>query len=478
MILSSMHAQTGTVISPSRPFIAGIAQGIRVVVRTLPNLAVHAVFSALDRVEQLAFSPNGSLVLAVVPSQGVVHVWSVDDQDWHCRIDAGLIGVSRATFHPTSSQNILVWSDFNLRLEIWNINSGNRGHLNNVKGALAIGVKYAALVSRNRLKDAVQIVNIDENDEKNNLNFSVVQCFLVPGVGDLAGLVWTSSGTGLVAFESCLSSRVHLIDLKGQILCSHNLYPDSLELGVKVHAHSRTILALGCFDQTVRIFSIKDSLTFLATVDLKSDEIHVIDDCPVVLRETLGGEATLRERNMYLLGGANKEGFPVEYRDAPREDTAHEKLYVVKIPGIDRCTPITSVSDKKNAPVRGGVIDLEMSPDGAFLAAQTDEKSSVIFLLDVAMMKITNILIHRQPVRCMRWNPSHIANKNQLAVVTGDCRVLIWNPTLDNRTVEMNDPSFQAQDVQWTPDGTVLLVADKEKVSSVQLEISIENYGG
>jgi len=486
IVCSSVHAQTGTVCAASRAYIAGIAQNVRLVVRCLPNLAVHSVFTALDRIEKISFSPDSTLVLAVVPSQGVVHVWSLDDPDWSCRIDSGLAGVSKAEFHPCSGHHILVWSDFNLRLDVWDLRSGRRGNLKHVKSTPLAGFQnFAAVLSRNKFKNSIQI--IDMAQEQDDLKFSVVQSFLVPGVADLAGLVWTAAGSGLVAFESPLSDQVHLLDLHGQILSSHSLTDHSgvKQLGVKVEAHSRTILALGCFDESIRFFSITNKLEFIVNMSLKSDEINVVDDCPIVLRETLAGEATLRERNMFHLGGSNEKCFPVVYRDAPREDTVSETLQTVKIPSIDRCNPSTNYSNHSNrknktlvGPPRGGVIALAMSPDGAFLAAQTDEKSSVVFLVEIEKMKIIFVLIHRKPVRSMRWNPAAIANKSQLAVVTGDSRVFIWNPTMDNRTIELKDSSMQAVEILWNSQGTILIVSDQEKVCSVQLHESREHYGG
>jgi hypothetical protein len=78
----------------------------------------------------------------------------------------------------------------------------------------------------------------------------------------------------------------------------------------------------------------------------------------------------------------------------------------------------------------------------------------------------------------MRWNPAAIANKSQLAVVTGDSRVFIWNPTMDNRTIELKDSSMQAVEILWNSQGTILIVSDQEKVCSVQLHESREHYGG
>ena len=477
---SSAHAQTHTVVSPlAVSYIAGVSQGIRVVVRSLPSLAVHAVFAAIDRVEQIAFSPNGSLILAVVPSQGVVHVWSLDNQNWTCRIDSGSAGISKAEFHPSSSLHVLVWSDFNLRLDVWDVFSGKRAHLKHVKGSIALGKdgdQYGAILSRNNHKNSINIIDL----ECGELNFTLVQSFLVPGVGDLAGLVWTGSGNALVAYESPLTDRVHLLDLKGQILISHSLNDasSSLGLGARTQAHSKSVIAFGGFDQSIRFFSIWKSLDFLCRISLKSDEIFILDDSPVVLRETLGGGATLRERNMFHLGGANTQQFPVEYRDASRDETSNPKLQLLKLPSVDQCTPFPGSSTRTLAPSRGGVLALEMSPDGAFLAAQTDEKSSVVFLIEIAKLKVTNILIHRQPVRCFRWNPLSGANRSQLAVVTGDSRVLIWNPTMDNRTVELKDSSLNAIDVQWASQGNVLVVSSKENVCSVLIDIPRENSGG
>ena len=474
-VISHVHTQTGNVLAPNdRPFVAGISQAIRVVVRTVPNLAVHAVFTAVDKIDRIEWSPNGSLVMAVIATQGIVQIWSIDDPDWNCRIDTGLTGLKNAHFHPISSAHVLVYSEFGLRVDIWNIVTEAKCHVKDVNENVPLVVshsgRYALLLGR----QSIHVIDLSppEDDE---LSSAILHSVSLKGTKEIAGLAWTSQDDGIIAYESPLTPTLYVFSLDGSRCHTTHLYGDTasshgVQLGVRSVTQTRSIFFVGCYDDSVRIFSTKKaSLNLLAVLELGDPIVNVVDDYPIVLRESLGGNATLRERNMYHLGGGDVGNHPVEYIEVSRD------LSSVQLPSVENMNPLSHVQGKKTTvigPPRGGISALRVSPDGAWLAVQSDKNSAVVFLIEIARLRVMCILVHRQPVRHFVWNPSGVASRNQLAITTGEARLFIWTPTMDNSTVNLADSTFKLLKIDWTRGGDSIILADRDKVCSLSHSVA------
>lgn len=89
-------------------------------VRDVDSLAVVAVFSCLDRIQALAWSPSGENILCGLYARSTVQVFSLTDQEWTASISEGLAGVVAARWCP-SGHEILLTSDFKLKLSVWSL---------------------------------------------------------------------------------------------------------------------------------------------------------------------------------------------------------------------------------------------------------------------------------------------------------------------------------------------------------------------
>ena len=459
--LSTLQGQNNTLVSPSGQLIAGISHGARLVLRTVPNLGVHLVFTASDTITKIAWSPLGTFILAVVASQGIVHIWSANDADWSCNITVGLSGLSDAIFHPVRAGRVFVYSDFGIKVDVWDIQAESSCYLRDVKNncvpVLANTGEKGLMLSRRAGKDIVHVINVREE-------FCVLKTITLVGTQDVAGICW--SNRGIVAWESPLSSYIYLYDFEGNMAEKIAVCDNGRQLGIRrvvgpVGGH----IAAGCYDGTVQVFSVQNGLVLLGK--FQTDVFHSATN---VMSETLGGDATSRDQNVYIMGGTVPKEYPVEYR--------HTTSAVPPSVKPSPPTHLTGPAALATGPPAAGVGTLKFSPDGQFLAAVCDGSPSVLRIFNISHMSVFTLLVHRQPIYDFEWNPAETANRNQLAIVTGDINVFFWTPTNDNRTIRMKEETFKPTQISWTKDGNSTIVSDNDRVACVSLNLNVSNYGG
>lgn len=81
--------------SPDGRFIASAAE-YRLVIREALNLNVVQLYSCVDRIDSLEWSPNSLYVACGLFSRAIVQIWSSEQSDWACKIDEGPAGVQVA----------------------------------------------------------------------------------------------------------------------------------------------------------------------------------------------------------------------------------------------------------------------------------------------------------------------------------------------------------------------------------------------
>jgi WD40 repeat protein len=471
MSRSSSHVQTLTAISPKGPYVAGLSQGSRVVVRTVPSMAVHALYEAVDRVDEIKWSPAGNLLLAVVGSQGVVHVWSVDDLEWNARIDSGNAGLKTAFFHPIYSNCMFTVSDFGMRLRLWSLDDGRMIH---TYGNVPVGPVLSPNGKRIAMIDCLSaksnlIVYTGErnNDEPNMVPVALSQIELENA--RVSDLWWTADSMSVILRCSADSRQsLRLIDaFTGK---PKRDAPVSIVDG-RVIEGTRGLIALGCADESVKFFSTESGLDYLGCISLRESKITIVSGLPVVYKETLGGDASISEKNLFMLGGSVSSKHPVEYRE----------IVPVEVIGTSAGTidlPTSSSTNLGDGSPRVGVCRMRVSHDSQWLAVQTDEKACVIFVIQLAKLRLVCALVHRQPVREFRWNPNCSGVDSEMCVATGDSWVHVWRPFLSSHTIQMNDASLRPISVDWIVGLDYLIADDGAEVLCIPVEASVSKIGG
>lgn len=457
-MVNTVCVQTINVPSPDGRYLAGLSQGSKVVVRALPSMTIHAVFPAVDRVEQIVWNANSSLVLGLVKSQGIIHVWSIHDLEWTARIEAGMGGIDRAYFHRRLPESLILVSDFGLRVEFWDLTA--QGERPKIVRNVCTGPCFSddgelmAFVLMDSENSGSRLVVLDSQQE-------IVFSRQIPDLQSRNIRLWWSRDRNYImvlAAEKLLGLSL----ISGEIMHEEHLS----RLDGKVLACRNGLMALGCHDQSVRVYSIQRKLEFLGAVYLTHEELIVVKGSPRVLRETLGGSATTNDRNLFHLGGAYTFGSPVEYGEVCIESTGSDQVGKISLPSLGKLAHVTG------RPPRGGVCALAFSASGSHLAVQTHENAGAVFVIEMARMKLMYVLIHRQPVRHFSWN------KDTVAIVSGDPWVHLWRTNGESESIPVKDSSFTLTSCEWCRGGSDLIVSDSQRVACVKLSESVPEHGG
>lgn len=105
--------------SPSSKLLAS-AMGSNVSVRDMATLDVVHIFTCIDKVETLQFSPDSEYLMCGMYSRCAIQVFSMADPQWKCRINESVAGITSALWSP-DSRHILVQSDFGIQLAVWSL---------------------------------------------------------------------------------------------------------------------------------------------------------------------------------------------------------------------------------------------------------------------------------------------------------------------------------------------------------------------
>lgn len=74
--------------SPDGRLVA-TATAFRLFVRDVHTLQLTQLYSCADAIERVEWSCDSKYVLCGIFRRGLVQVWSIDNAEWHCKIDEG-----------------------------------------------------------------------------------------------------------------------------------------------------------------------------------------------------------------------------------------------------------------------------------------------------------------------------------------------------------------------------------------------------
>ncbi|XP_070330277.1 WD repeat-containing protein WRAP73 isoform X2 [Odocoileus virginianus] len=188
--------------SPDGKYLASCVQ-YRLVVRDASTLQILQLYTCLDQIQHLEWSADSLFILCALYKRGLVQVWSLEQPEWHCKIDEGSAGLVASCWGP-DGRHILNTTEFHLRITVWSLCTKSVSYIKYPK-ACQQGItftrdgRYLALAERRDCRDYVSIFVCSD--------WQLLRHFDTD-TQDLAGIEWAPNGCVLAVWDSCLEVRI------------------------------------------------------------------------------------------------------------------------------------------------------------------------------------------------------------------------------------------------------------------------------
>lgn len=442
MNFSDLFKQNGHLcrFSPDGNYLANVAQ-YRLVVRDIKTLQIVQLYTCLDAIQQIEWSSDSRFILCGMYKRGMVQVWSLEQPEWTCKIDEGSAGLKAVRWSP-DGRHILTTADFHLRITVWSLVNKSVSYIKYPKDCKQ-GIhftndgKYMALAERRDCRDFISVFVCN--------TWQLVKHFATE-TQDLCGLEWSPDGRVLCVWDSLLEYNLLLYSVDGRCMATFKAYEYALGIKSVCWSPSSQFLAIGSFDEKVRILN---HITWKTVVEHAHPP--VMENPTVVVYKEVEQKSQIHQEIIPDYHG-KLPVFAVQSKYEVVEDLP------VQIPVL-KPDP-----DKANPKI--GISLLAFSADNKYLATKNDNMPNALWIWDVQNLCHTVLMLQVGNIKCVRWNPV----QTQLAVCTGNNKLYMWSPAGSVSVEVPTEATFQVHNIQWHPRGGILLLSGKEQMCLCFLE--------
>lgn len=481
------------VVSPNGRLVA-LVQGTRLVLKTVDSLGIIGLFTCLDRIESVQWSPTGEHILCAQYKRGTVQVFSVNDQHWSCSITEGLAGVVNACWCP-DGEHVLLIADFRIKMSIWSLVDQSCVNFSGPKHAdsgLAFSPDGSMLVvlERSDCADylhfyvAVALHHDDENQNRSNISsisrissgvgqnkprrllYSTYSQVKLPTT-DAVDLSWSPDKTCVAVWDSPVQGHTIAIvsPHNGTDGCLATYKVPCQGLGIKAVSWSPSgqLLAVGMYETAA--VTILNHATWTSLASLTHP--------PTIQRPPSSRTTSL---TVYKAPGVNASSI--------EETEIASSLDTLSLDPSATAPPVASKSEQRlsytiaTLPIRlplvksppdrpnpkMGISLLAWSADGQYLATRSDDRPQSLWIWDITRLELTSVLIHSSPVKTVTWDPS---GAPRCAIACSSPSLAVWTPYgasyMPLPTADA--PSFKVSTVRWSADGETVMVSDKKETA-------------
>ncbi|EGG12357.1 uncharacterized protein MELLADRAFT_89113 [Melampsora larici-populina 98AG31] len=474
------------------------------------------------RLTCVSFSPNSEHVLALSrhPETSVIYVHSMKSNELTACIEVGAEGVAsgeRAVKWGPSSDCIMVWSDWGLRITIWPLTSAQPQplQLHHPKHGPLLGStfsntsRYFALICRQPGKTRDHLAICD------TLAWTCVSLFDVPtDLIDVNQISWSPCDRYLALIESALFNyRVEIVTPTGVRLGAYSPPMSFVDLNDSMAQSTSHGRSDGhAFSRGTQLTS-KERIRRKEKTDA-SDETSVVDGyLGLGIRHVkwrpggeylaIGGwDGKVRILNDITwtpiceidLNSKPTRQILIEPMGWIERTRAHGIIPFDPVPSSTLANSLTPDFSKPNPSI--GVREMQWSSDGELLACRNDAMPLNLFIFSFRSAnlgsvpissassvtgasvplkpRVASVIQFELPVKCFEWNPT----RNVLVIVTASSALYLWYPTrpdpamtsmtqlsqlsewIDGIGIPAKVP-FAPVQATWIKDGAALLVTDR-----------------
>ncbi|XP_048374979.1 WD repeat-containing protein WRAP73 isoform X1 [Sphaerodactylus townsendi] len=432
--------------SPDGKFLASGVQ-YRLVVRSTNTLQILQLFTCLDQIQHIEWSSDSLFILCAMYKRGIVQVWSLEQPDWHCKVDEGSAGLVASCWSP-DGRHILNTTEFHLRITVWSLCTKSVSYIKYPKAcqqgiAFTKDGRYMALAERRDCKDYISLFVCSD--------WQLLRHFDTE-TQDIAGIEWAPNGCVLAVWDTCLEYKILLYSLDGRLLSTYRAYEWSLGIKSVSWSPSSQFLAIGSYDEKVRILN---HVTWKKIADFEHP-VTVASPKTVVYKETEKSPAVEMDKLL----------FPPSKTEASSLFSTKSKYEITPLPvSLHNVKP---AADRANP--RIGVGMLAFSSDNCFLATRNDNIPNAVWIWDMQQMKLFVVLEQLCTVQLFQWDPQ----QSRLAICTANSRVYLWSPAGCVSVQVPMEGDFQVISLCWHSSGNSLALMSKENFCLCYLESEAE----
>ncbi|XP_029012458.1 WD repeat-containing protein WRAP73 [Betta splendens] len=433
-------------VSPDGKYLATCVQ-YRLVVRDMSTLQILQLYTCLDQISHMEWSSDSLYILCAMYKRGLIQVWSLEQPDWHCKIDEGSIGLVSSRWSP-DGRHILNTTEFHLRITVWSLCTKAVSYIKYPK-ACQKGLDfsrdgcYMALAERRDCKDYISVFVCDD--------WHLLRHFETE-TQDLAGLEWSPNGCVLAVWDSCLEYKVLLYSLDGRLLSTFSAYEWSLGVKSVTWSPSSQFLAIGSYDEKVRILN---HITWKKIAQF--EHLGTINNTKAVVYKEVERKTAVCSDDLSLHNitiGSTLFNTQSKYEICPLP----VQIPVVK-PDPDRANP------------KIGVSFMAFSSDSHYLATRNDNMASVVWVWDMQKMSLEAVLEQTSTVRCVQWDP----RRPRLALCTANSKLYLWSPAGCVSVQVPSEGGFQVLSLNWHCSGDSLILLGKEQLCLCYMDTDQED---
>uniref|UniRef100_A0A663LW41 WD repeat containing, antisense to TP73 n=1 Tax=Athene cunicularia TaxID=194338 RepID=A0A663LW41_ATHCN len=398
----------------------------RLVVRDARTLQILQLYTCLDQIQYIEWSSDSLFILCAMYKRGVVQVWSLEQPDWHCKIDEGSAGLVASCWSP-DGRHILNTTEFHLRITVWSLCTKSVSYIKYPKAcqqgiAFTKDGRYMAVAERRDCKDFVSIFVCSD------WQLLRVRVFRM----------------NLFIFQY----KILLYSLDGRLLSTYRAYEWSLGIKAIAWSPSSQFLAIGSYDEKVRILN---HVTWKKITEFEHPAT-VASSKTIVYKEVEKSPSVETERL----------SFPPTRALASSLFSTQSKYDVSQVPvSLQHIKP---VADRANPKM--GIGMLAFSPDNCFLATKNDNIPNAVWIWDVQKLKLFVVLEQLCAVQSFQWDP----RQPRLAVCTGNSKVYLWSPAGCVSVQVPMEGDFQIVSLSWHCSGDSVALLSKDNFCVCYLE--------
>ena len=405
--------------SPNGNYLA-IAKGNNLLIYESNQMKNLFKYSFTSQITQIEFSQDSSFILIGLYKLGQCEVKSLLDENWKCKINESLFGISNSIWTPDNSK-ILCFSNCNVKLSIWSLTEECQAQYISLPKFSDKGYSFSsnghffALAERKEIKDYIGVYYIADFSLMSHFNINTV---------DVQDIVWSKDNTSIIASDCPLECKILVYSPTGSLLMINEAYTNILGVTSLVLSPNGHYITGGYGDSSIRLYN---HITYKQISILK----HQLTE------ETFKGEQCYIFREVEFNIEQNKKGTKFEALQY------NNKLF----------NKIKSTSEET------GIDLIDYSYDSNYLASRLKNIPNILWIWQIASLSLSTIIIFKKDINSFKWSP----NEHKIIIGTDNSKCYVY--TLNNiYVVELPAVDITVKTIKWNYDGRSFLLCDKYKL--------------